>query len=383
LIDDRAWREVWDALAPTFCSQDNLLVPCGAWPEAKVQSMRQYTDSIDILDANILFLHKARLSSLPRKDLERVCNEWNLVFGNDVFVCLARDIVQPTKEQLGEYRKHFKPVQHYLTPSAYRRCAQTVYFVHIPKTAGTTVWNAITTGVQAKVYYESHNSFVNNPPRANEYDIVGGHVFKSAFERALTPDARIACVLRDPVERFRSAFLHSRRRSEDASTFSPTMKLMRELPLREFLNHPDAKIEANLQLLMLGASPEEMDAEVDSPRSRARAHAAIAETKNIIMTVSQLDAFVTYVRSFLGLHPLERSLPRLNSLNTADQQSDLAEFASYADCVRVMAAAEYDLFHRVVETQKRFLSLQQVRFRRSALAAPWQAFRRLMRPPLP
>jgi len=309
--------------------------------------MRYYADRIEILDANVLFLHKARLGALPRAELARLCDDWSLIFANDVFVCLARDLDPPASPELEIYLRYFRPVQHYLTPAAFRRSSQTIYFMHIPKTAGTTAWDAITRPLQAKVYYDSHTSFVANPPSVNDYDIVGGHVFRSAFKRASAPGSRIACILRDPVERVRSAFLHARRRSEDASTFSPTMKLMRELPLRDFLDHPDGKTEANLQLLMLGAPLYETSAKVDNPEFQACAHAAIADANNIITTASQLDAFVDRLRSLLGLPPFEGPLPRLNCLNAADHQSDLAEFNSCADRIRAMAAAEYDLFYRV------------------------------------
>jgi len=345
--------------------------------------MRHYADRIDIHDANVLFLHKARLGALPRAELARICNEWSLVFANDVFVCLARDLARPAPPRIDAYLRYFRPVQHYLTPAAFRRSAQTVYFVHIPKTAGTTAWDAITNPVQAKVYYDSHNSFVANPPGGNDYDIVGGHVFRSAFERASLPGSRIACVLRDPVERFRSAFLHARRRSEDASTFSPTMKLMRELPLRDFLDHPDAKTEANLQLMMLGAPPEETNAEPDNLEFQACALAAIADPNNVIMTASQLGVFVDRVRFLLGLAPFDGALPRLNSLNAADQQGDMAEFESLADRIRSMAAAEYDLFHRVANAAPLpFQRTQQgpSHVPVSELPTPWLALRRLLRP---
>jgi hypothetical protein len=347
MLEDRAWLEAWDALLPVLRSSDRILLPAGSWPEAPVSTVRQYADRIDIADANILLLHKARLGTLPRQDLARVCAEWTLIYANDVFVCLARDLPSPSFLRRRTYLKHFRPVRYYLEPRSFRRTKRTIYFVHIPKTAGTTAWDAITRPVKAKIYYDSNEAFRANPPAPHEYDIVGGHVFRSTFEQASDRKSTIACILRDPVARVRSAFLHARRRAEDPSTFSPTMRLMRDLPLAEFLEHPDAKVEANMQLLMLGAPSRRIDMDVDSPEFQIRARAAIDCPRNIIMTTPQLETFIRHMRKMLGVRPLKGPLPRLNSFNPEEQRRDLAEFESLSDRVRTLAAPEYDLYRRL------------------------------------
>ncbi|AQS88840.1 hypothetical protein AA101099_2199 [Neoasaia chiangmaiensis NBRC 101099] len=343
---DPVWQAAWDSLLPQLKPDDRILAPIGDWPTPPVGTLRHYTDRIEVQNASVVILHKGRLNALPREALVRLCNEWQIVFANEVFVCFLRDGPRRFINSLRRHSRHFLPVRHHLRTRHFKRLGNTIFFVHIPKTAGTTVWNAIGHTVRAKAYYDSTASFRANPPSDDQFDLVGGHIPLATFQMHASPQDRFIGLLRDPVLRFRAAFLHSRRPYEDPKTFTPTMRLMRELPFKEFLAHPDARQEANLQLLMLGGSP----GNDDDPTDRdvfVRACRALDSPRNLFMTTDHVAKFIADSRIILQTRPSTMPTQHLNVSDLDAQADDLAEFAACLPQIRALAAPELVLYERL------------------------------------
>ncbi|GAJ29206.1 hypothetical protein [Acidomonas methanolica] len=346
-LSDPAWRAAWEAVRPLVGPHDTVLLPAGSWPDDLIAARREYQDRIEIGDASAVLLHKGRLCTLSRPELSRLLTEWQIVHANEVFICFCRDTPPSLKNRLRRYGKHVKPAWHHLAPRVRRRSAATLYFMHIPKTAGTSAWEAISRDVEAKLYYDGALPFLAHPPVQGDYDLIGGHIPLSVLERHAGPDALIAAVLRDPVMRFRSAFLHARRAGEDPATFSATMRRMREMPLSAFLDHPDARLETNLQIFMLGTPPDGEGHPSEFSDFVARAHAALDRPNRLFLPDVRLGAFIAAARKHLGLPRRGAPSARRNVSDLVRQSRDLEEFAACIDRVRALAAPETALYRRL------------------------------------
>ena len=114
-------------------------------------------------------------------------------------------------------------------------------FLHVPKTAGTALVNALRQILTNVRYVDSPSDLEEYPG----YSGVCGHFYLSDFAPLSTSFDCVFSLLRDPLERFLSAVAHCRRKSEHPSTLSPTMRAMRELSLIEFLKTREAIVEIN------------------------------------------------------------------------------------------------------------------------------------------
>ena len=85
-----------------------------------------------------------------------------------------------------------------------------LYFLHIPKTAGTSLNNIIKEQFpKNKVYpYATyHQVYTNTKLKLDNYDIIAGHFTHSYVQNMIRP-VKIITVLRNPVSRVISAYNH-------------------------------------------------------------------------------------------------------------------------------------------------------------------------------
>ncbi|NPD66565.1 hypothetical protein HN018_09365 [Lichenicola cladoniae] len=330
-MKDPLWEATWAAVSPHLRESDLMLLPPGDWPPSV--ATRTYKNEIRIGRANVLILHKANLACLDKKTLRGIMRTWRFLYANEVFVCFRKEHLEIPKPQPIIEDRHACTLHEYLHSSFRKRIRNTVFFCHIPKTAGTSIWEFLSNRVVASIYYETFESFLANPPRPGEYDLVGGHVPLPLLAAHAGPDDRLVGIVRDPVLRFRSAFMHSRRQAEDPSTFSPVMQAMRDLPLRQFLETRDGHMELRQQLLMLGFDfargySAEMDEEVFQNGERA-----LADKRCLFRTVGQVDAFAQDLADMLAIAAPSNTLGFRNVLDTGASTEALAEFDEAAPTV--------------------------------------------------
>ncbi|WP_146220736.1 sulfotransferase family protein [Gluconacetobacter entanii] len=354
---DPAWQEAWDAVVPTLSKKDRILLPVGQWPRADVAEMRTYRYVIEVGDATVLFLYKGRLSGIPRGVLKRIHDTWRPIFANAVFVCFRRSMWRPGflnwKREKERSSAHYGPVREFLDSRKLRRCRTTTFFVHIPKTAGTTVWEAVGNHVAAKLYCENHEPFERHPPQSADFDLIGGHVSLPIMARVAAPQDRFAAVLRDPVDRFRSAFLHCRRAHEDPKTFTKAMRLMRERPLAEFLRDPGAPMEICQQTIMLGFAFDRVYVPEVEQEIFDRACAAVEQEGNLFATTRGVARFVQTLRAKLHVVTSKETLGIRNACNPTEQARDIEEFEDSLPQIRTMIAMEQELYDRVARREAR------------------------------
>ncbi len=343
-MQDPKWQAVFDAVAPLLIDTDIVLAPFGDWPTFCC-AIRYYQDVIEPRDATVLLLHKGRLPGLRKDQAQPITETWQCVFANDVFVCFTatRRVRRDRRLGLGLY--YYARVFLYLAPRHFRRRRATTFFVHLPKAAGTAVWTSIRRNFPASIYYPSIESFVHNPPDVDDYDLIGGHIPLALLSDYLTTGSYVIGLMREPTERFRSAFLHSRRADEDPSTFTPVMQAMRSMPLSMFLDTPDARMEMRQQLLMLGFPfdrPFSTEHDCDVYRN---AVSNISRGGTLLYPMERLNDFLVASSNLLGVRL--RLSGRMNVTDRAAQISDIREFDSQIERVHSENHVERRLYNLI------------------------------------
>ncbi|WP_225199337.1 hypothetical protein [Gluconobacter oxydans] len=204
----------------------------------------------------------------------------------------------------------------------------------------------------SKVYCESYEALIRYPLVAGNFDLVGGHVPLPILAQFAAPNDRFAGVLRDPVARFRSAFLHSRRADEDPRTFTDTMRLMRTTSLTDFLSHPDATMEICQQTIMLGFAFDDVYGPKVEQEIFNRARAAVEHKDNLFATTQRLPQFIDNMRIQLRLPPLEQPQSVRNASNPAAQAQDIEEFEASVPKIRELLTMEQELYDIVARKEE-------------------------------
>jgi hypothetical protein len=125
-----------------------------------------------------------------------------------------------------------------------------VYFLHIPKTAGTSLTEFLQSHFDpdASNPLESFGSFLTTPRETlDRYQFLGGH-FYFDVEKLLGRRPRIVTVLRDPVERAISHYHHARRETKHYAH-----EIVKNQSLLDFARDPRMlPLHANYQTRYLG-----------------------------------------------------------------------------------------------------------------------------------
>jgi len=149
-----------------------------------------------------------------------------------------------------------------------------VFFLHIPKTAGTSFANAL-----KSAFPEEHTiqpSQINDARKQNpivftEADLLCGHHTHAVYSRRLLKQPGIVLTfLRNPIEHFISTFFHLQydatfgytiRLTEDKSAAEEFHEAIKDATLEEFLAHPMSHLFTNFQTryLVSGLSSDYTD----------------------------------------------------------------------------------------------------------------------------
>lgn len=354
-MSDKAWKEAWRAIEPLLRAQDKLLLPRGSWKLSSLDNIRFYDNKIDLEDANLFLLHKGKMGGIKKQELKNIFLKWRIIFSNNVFVLFKRKKLFFHSNNL-LLPKHVRSVNNYLNSKKKKRNKNTAFFVHLPKTAGTTAWENIGMHVPSKLYYENYHSFLANPPASYDYDLVGGHIPLPLMSPYIRPDDVVLCLVREPISRFRSAFLHSRRPHEDPATFSPVMRAMREMPLKDFLMRPDARMEVCQQFFMLGFGFDRIyEPSLDDVIFK-RIIEYVSNPTNVFMTSELVDTFIGYASTLLQAPPLPfKDIQNRNVSDQSSQSSDMIEFNACLDDIRSMNNVEERVYRLIKDQQEIYL----------------------------
>jgi hypothetical protein len=346
-MKDRFWQAVYDALRPLLRDTDVVLAPRGDWPSFPC-NCAFYDDVIDIADTTVLVLHKGRLAGIQKHDLRNISREWQWIFANEVFVVLSRYAKIRRDVRFGLAFIHCWPVIRFLRSASLRRRRSRIVYIHVPKTGGTSMWEALKRAFPSHVYYSSMNACLTNPPASDDYDLIGLHFSPTVLSSYLSEDDWIVGMVRQPTERFLSGIVHSRRESEDPETFTFSMKAMREMDLIDYLMTEYGRYEARLQLMTFGPDYRQA-ADALSDEELLSSALAFARRGNVFLAPSERShAFNRFVGKRLVFRP--RALGRLNANEPAMHAAYISEFNRAVGLIDEINAREREFYDFVCQT---------------------------------
>ncbi|MGH7047753.1 MAG: hypothetical protein ACREE2_15340 [Stellaceae bacterium] len=340
MMCDPLWEETCQALQLYARNDDIVVLPRGDWPELPGQPIF-YDDLIEIGDGSMLVLHKGRFGAIDKARLRTISETWQCFFGNEVFLCFSRSVRAPGDLRGSRRRVHYGVLRRFLDARRLRRRASHLWYIHLPKAAGTWMWSSLARTCPSRIYYPSFAAFLAHPPDPEEYDVIGGHLPLSVIAEFLAGDDRVVGLVREPTERMLSAFLHCRRPGEDPATFTAVMRAMREEPFDRFLQTANGRLEACQQLIMLGADHaagpgfsedgrhclDRAEKLLSSPRfcfapctRSAEFHANLVKTYRIGRKYSRSTNHTDYAAQATDIAEFNRSLELLQSINAAERR---------------------------------------------------------------
>jgi hypothetical protein len=168
-----------------------------------------------------------------------------------------------------------------------------LFFIHIPKTAGTSVYNALHQMVPGRVAWytgpdDTLTRFLSTPGIRGSVSIYGGHFGYGHICGFLTPGDKIFSVIREPVERVFSTYNHVSIRDSD----HPLHEQIKGLSICEaVLRCPEFKIEINnRQCFYLSATP-----------MFANTMKIVSDNNITVYTMSQLGLLIKHVAIECGV----------------------------------------------------------------------------------
>ncbi len=209
-----------------------------------------------------------------------------------------------------------------------------IFFVHIPKCAGTSLGERLAKQVDESLVIRAsdfpHNELVNVPAeRFAQARYMGGH-YAEAYRRKFMPNSQAITGLRDPVKRLKSSIMHGARGVRFRGWMAPLFEthdqsfLMTEEARRNFLSHT-----SQIMYLLPNAQAdltEDFQLE-DSALEKA------CETLRNCACVYTDESFDEFSRRLGGLFydpPVERT-ERLNTASNKEQWIEDLDFAEIAN----------------------------------------------------
>ena len=207
------------------------------------------------------------------------------------------------------------------------------------------MWRVLAQEFPSRIYYPSFVAFLANPPEIDEYDLIGGHLPLSVISQYLAPGDQVLGLMREPTERLLLAFRHSRRPWEDQSTFTATMRAMRDRPFREFIQTESGKFEAFQQLIMLGGSHEKFQSSSDQQTYLAHAQKLLSSDQYVFAPCSRSGEFFALMAQRYDVK--RKQLRTANQNDYASPSTDIAEFYDLLDLLQSINATEHRLYEFV------------------------------------
>ena len=332
------------ALCPLVRPTDRILAPRADWAPFPC-AVRFYDGVITLEQDTILVLHKGKLPAIDKTVLAGVVAMWRSLFADEHFVVFAADPAPATLRQRLT-SGHLRRVHRHLGSRKLKVIGPTIYHLHLPKTGGTAVWDALSGVLPSRAYYGDSSTFLAYPPEAGEYDLVGLHGSFSMIAGRLREGDLVIGLLRDPVARFMSSVVHARRPGLDLATLTAQQRAMREGSVKDFLASEAGRAEVKLQSLLLGAAHDHPFGNTDDT-ILADAMAVVERTDCLFAPTARSQALVRAALARFGLKaPI---LGRQNENEPAAYARHQAELQEAAPLVAAIAAGDRRLFENVEE----------------------------------
>lgn len=349
-VPDPQWLAVHRALCPLVTPTDRILAPRADWAPFPCP-VRFYDGVITLEQDTILVLHKGKLPAIDKAALAAVVAQWACLFADEHFVVFAADPARATLlRRLLRPSGHLRRVHRHLGSRELKVIGPTIYHLHLPKTGGTAVWDALSGVLPSRAYYGDGSTFLARPPAPGEYDLVGLHGSLSMIDARLREGDLVIGLLRDPVERFMSSVVHARRPGLDLATLTPQQRAMREGPIKDFLASDAGLAEVRLQSHLLGVAHDRPFESADDAAVLANATAAIERADCLFAPMAASQALVRDALARFGLEA--PTLLRRNENDPVAYDRHRAELLDAAPLVAAMAAGDRRLFERVKERFK-------------------------------
>ena len=264
---DIHWQEVKDLILEDAFRSQKILLPLAEW-NARDRNLSFYTDGdhVSIEDYSCVVLHKAKLQSFSLGQCDELLRDWTAVFGNNVFAVFSR-------KKTVEYTfnpDHLKYIEVFVDPLKYwRENSKQACFLHIPKTAGTSVWNAMSLSIQSKAYFSSDQGLLNYEGDINSFETIGGH-FGYATLREKGWNGPVFTTIRDPISRLYSFARHAWRDRAYMATLDANFRVILDVLENNQSSDPTNTISMmmNGQTLAIGAR---MGDDLEDPITHAHA----------------------------------------------------------------------------------------------------------------
>jgi hypothetical protein len=226
--------------------------------------------------------------------------------------------------------------------------ADPIFFVHIPKTAGTTLDYVVQNNFgRGQVF--PFNQFRDIPSMMahirSKFDYIWGHFPYDVIARYC--DRRVNCItiLRDPIERFLSNFAHYKRIGEIAG-IDYDSQLIEGMTLQEFVSDDllvDNTVGKSLQTNFLSARftvDEQGQLTMVEPADVRRAYALLDELLFVGLTERLEDSLLLLSYTF-GWRPVAAA-PELNVSSQRPRQHELSD--EVLRRVRTLNEADLDVY---------------------------------------
>jgi len=280
-------------------------------------------DNLDGID--VIILHKDYITSLRQSFLKQLMH-FTCEFENPVFYVLKRTLER-------EYR-HVEDIVATLCASIPR-----LGFVHLPKTAGTSIFASLRKVAAGSQYFGTNDEFLTHEG-LEQYSVVGGH-FKLCSLLARAPSIKnVFTVIRDPNDRLLSAVAHARRELSP-KVLGPRMTAMRNLSLDDFLQSKYGQGEIHKQSFTL--CPIETRFNEYSMKDNLTSLKHLISSKNLrVFSCTSIGALEDYIERTFGKRV------EVGVLNTTTEKSQF-----FSDSERQFV--ESDEFRRLFVDEKAFL----------------------------
>lgn len=288
---DPRWQVPLEAALPFLHPDDRVLLPEGDWPSLPFLT-RRFRHVVELGDATAILLPKDRISGLKKTEAAGLLTDWQCLHAAPAVLVMATPRKYAPEARRGTERHYVTPLEEYVNSRALKSSSGTLYFLHLPKTGGTSLWRFLLGAFRSTIYYASAEAFSANPPQAGEYDAVGAHCSFAMIAQHLTPGDTVVSLVRDPTRRFVSAVLFSRRSGADPAEFTPSMRAMRERSVAEFLDGGQARHELLMQLLSLGGA-RDADPEATAPEALLANALTLLDREDVILAPMEEMARLT------------------------------------------------------------------------------------------